>query len=86
MTWATFVTSVIVYQGATLPGMSCNSAIVNSTVTNVALPGFPMVVAPEASGKSELTGEWNPPSPFFPCVLLPHPPIARPPPARSDLR
>ena len=71
MTWATFVTSVIVYQGATLPGMSCNSAIVNSTVTNVALPGFPMVVALDpATGKSELTGEWKLPlSPFFPCAF-----------------
>ena len=54
MTWATFVTSVIVYQAATQPGMSCDSIIANGTTANVALPGFPMVVAlVPATGKSE---------------------------------
>lgn len=51
MTWATFVTSVVVYQAATNPGTSCNSNIVNTTITNTVLQTFSNVV-PESTGLS----------------------------------
>lgn len=51
MTWATFVTSVVVYQAATNPGTSCDSKIVNTTIPNTVLQTFSNVV-PESTGLS----------------------------------